>query len=54
VWPSRTNSAEQIHLGGRYLIGKIALIAEYRLITYARGTHLLTLSAEFRSSADAP
>jgi hypothetical protein len=54
AWPSRTSAAEQLHLGARYLIGKVALTAEYRFITYAGGTHELVVGAEFRSTADSP
>jgi hypothetical protein len=53
-WPSRASAAEQLHLAGRYLLGKVALYAEYRLITYAGGTHELVVGAEFRSTPDAP
>jgi hypothetical protein len=53
-WPSNANAAEQLRLSARYSIGKVVLFAEYRLITYAGGTHELVVGAEFRSAADAP
>jgi hypothetical protein len=53
-WPSRASAAEQLSLRGRYLLGRVSLFAEYRLITYAGGTHELVLGAEFRSAPDAP
>jgi hypothetical protein len=53
-WPSRSSAAEQLHLAARYLLGKVALFADYRFITYAGGTHELVLGAEFRSSPDGP
>jgi tetratricopeptide (TPR) repeat protein len=53
-WPSRTSAAEELHLAARHLLGKVALFAEYRLITYAGGTHELLLGAEFRSTPDGP
>jgi tetratricopeptide (TPR) repeat protein len=53
-WPSRPSAAEQLHLAARYLLGKMSLYAEYRLITYAGGTHELVVGAEFRSTPDAP
>src|SRR5439155_24324046 len=53
-WPSRSSAAEELHLAARYLRGRMALYAEYRLITYAGGTHELVLGAEFRSAPDAP
>jgi tetratricopeptide repeat protein len=53
-WPSRSSAAEELHLAGRYLIGRVTLFAEYRFITYDGGTHELVLGAEFRSAPDAP
>ena len=53
-WPVRANAAEHVHLAGRYTIGKVALLTGYRFITYAGGTHELTVAVEFRSSPDAP
>jgi hypothetical protein len=53
-WPSQAKAAEQIALGGRYLLGKIALVFQYRFITYAGGTHEIGVGAEFRSSPEAP
>jgi tetratricopeptide (TPR) repeat protein len=53
-WPSRPSAAEQLRLAGRYLVGKVAVYAEYRFITYAGGTHELVVGAEFRSTPEAP
>ncbi len=53
-WPSRTSAAEHVHAGGRYAFGRVALIAQYRFITYAGGSHELGVAMEFRSRPDSP
>jgi tetratricopeptide (TPR) repeat protein len=53
VWPNRSNAAEELRLGGRYTLGQIAFTADYRLITYAGGTHQLLFGVEFRSDVGA-
>jgi len=53
-WPSDAKAAEQIAVGGRYLISKVAIVFQYRFITYAGGTHELGAGVEFRSTPEAP
>jgi tetratricopeptide (TPR) repeat protein len=53
-WPSDAKAAEQISVGARYLVGKVAIVFHYRFITYAGGTHELGAGVEFRSSPEAP
>jgi hypothetical protein len=53
-WDSRPSSVEQVHLGPRATLGRIAFFGEAQITSYAGGAFLLLAGAEFRSSAAAP
>jgi tetratricopeptide (TPR) repeat protein len=53
-WASKDGSAEYVHLGARYVLGKVAFLADFRHMIYAGGTNELTLAIEVRSTPDSP
>jgi tetratricopeptide (TPR) repeat protein len=53
-WASKDGSAEFVHLGARYVLGRVSFLADFRHMIYAGGTNELTLAIEVRSTSDSP
>jgi hypothetical protein len=53
-WAETETGSAYYHLGARWTLGQISLLAHFRHLTYGGGTNELTLGVEFRSLPDAP
>jgi hypothetical protein len=53
-WGERDTNSSYLHFGGRWTRGQIALLADYRHMSYGDGTNEITVGIEVRTSADAP
>jgi hypothetical protein len=53
-WAETATGSAYGHLGARWTMGQVSLLAHFRHLTYGGGTNELTLGVEFRSLPDAP